>query len=135
MRGERNLTDADVAAIIKGLKAELVTDFYGEVGRGVWSWIKKAMFGLLLLVAVYGMANHKDIATHISSGTRAQRRRRFGAGLARSNSDPLRAQESGGASNLPPAKRLTQWEVRRSGSSASAERGSAQRTNRRRAGL
>lgn len=54
---DRSLTDADVAAIVALLKSELVEDFYGEVGRGVWSWIKRAIIGLLIILAVYGMAN------------------------------------------------------------------------------
>ena len=38
----RTLTDADIAAIVEKLKQEIVKDFYGEVGRGVWMWVKKA---------------------------------------------------------------------------------------------
>ena len=44
MSDDRNLTDKDVEAIIDGLKDKLMTDFYGEVGKGFWSWIKKAVF-------------------------------------------------------------------------------------------
>ncbi len=57
MSDERTLTDADVAAIVEKLKGELVNDFYGEVGRDVWSWVKKAVIGLVLLLAIYGMAS------------------------------------------------------------------------------
>lgn len=52
----RNLTDDDVAAIIEGLKEQIVSDFYGEVGRGVWYWCKKVLLSLMLLLAIYGMA-------------------------------------------------------------------------------
>lgn len=53
----RNLTDADVEAIVDRLKDELVADFYGEVGKGVWAWIKRIVIGLLFLLAVYGVAH------------------------------------------------------------------------------
>jgi hypothetical protein len=57
----RNLTDEDVTEIVKGLKAELVKDFYGEVGKGVWGFIKKAFFALLILLAVYGVTQDKAV--------------------------------------------------------------------------
>ncbi|MBU3992579.1 MAG: hypothetical protein KKA12_08570 [Alphaproteobacteria bacterium] len=57
----RNLTDDDVDAIVQQLKSELITDFYGEVGRGVWAWFRKVFWATLLIVAVYGMSNHKAL--------------------------------------------------------------------------
>lgn len=62
---DRNLTDADVQAIVDKLKTELVEDFYGDLGRGVWAFIKKALIGLLLVLAVYGMASGKTPFHHI----------------------------------------------------------------------
>jgi len=67
MSEPRNLTDADVEAIVAKLKTELAADFYGELaadfygdlGRGVWAFIKKALIGLLFLLTVYGMASSK----------------------------------------------------------------------------
>lgn len=56
----RNLTDEDVAAIVSSLKGELVKDFYGEVGKGVWTWVKKALILVLLLLAIQGMAGDKS---------------------------------------------------------------------------
>lgn len=66
---ERNLTDADVAAIVEKLKGELVADFYGEVGKGVWDWAKRLFLGLLLILAVYGMAGDKTLLHSIANGT------------------------------------------------------------------
>lgn len=57
----RNLTDEDVKAIVKQLKSELVTDFYGEVGRGVWAWVRKIIMWILLSLAIYGVANEAGI--------------------------------------------------------------------------
>lgn len=57
MSDPRNLTDADVEAIVAKLKNELVEDFYGDLGRGVWAFVKKALIGLLLLLAIYGVAS------------------------------------------------------------------------------
>lgn len=55
MQTGRNLTDADVEAIVDKLKTELVADFYGEVGRGVWAWIKRGVWTALLALALYGI--------------------------------------------------------------------------------
>ena len=59
MEPERNLTDDDVDAIVSELKRQLVRDFYGEVGRGVWGWVSKAFWALMLIAAVYGIASDK----------------------------------------------------------------------------
>lgn len=59
MTGPRNLTDADVEAIVAKLKTELVEDFYGDLGRGMWAFVKKALIGLLLLLAIYGVASSR----------------------------------------------------------------------------
>lgn len=56
---ERTLTDADVEAIVDKLKSELVSDFYGEVGRGVWVWVRKGLWVLLLALALYGIMDDK----------------------------------------------------------------------------
>lgn len=59
MSEPRNLTDADVEAIVAKLRNELVVDFYGDLGRGVWAFVKKALIGLLLLLAIYGVASSR----------------------------------------------------------------------------
>ena len=69
---QRTLTDADVKAIVTLLKAELVEDFYGEVGRGVWSWIKKAVIGLLLAFAIYAAASDRGFF-HPLAGLRLEK--------------------------------------------------------------
>lgn len=61
----RNLTDGDVKAIVALLKAELVEDLYGEVGRGVWTWIKKVFFGALLAFAIYAAADDIEVRREI----------------------------------------------------------------------
>lgn len=62
----RTLTDADVAAIVDLLKAELVKDFYGEVGRGVWVWLKKGIFAALLAFAIYAAASDRGLFQFMS---------------------------------------------------------------------
>lgn len=57
----RTLTDDDVQAIVDKLRADLVADFYGEIGRGAWAWIKKLILGLAFMLAVYGMSQDKGI--------------------------------------------------------------------------
>lgn len=60
MSDERKLTDADVKAIVDTLKDELVSDFYGEVGRGIWGWVKKALVVLLFVLALQGIAGDRS---------------------------------------------------------------------------
>lgn len=57
---DRNLTEADVKAIVGELKAQLMTDFYGEVGKGVWGWAKKVILVLLFLLAIQGIAGDRS---------------------------------------------------------------------------
>lgn len=64
----RNLTDDDVDAIVGKLKSQLVSDFYGEVGKGLWGWIKKAIWMLLLLLAIQGMAGDRPWLQQIVAG-------------------------------------------------------------------
>lgn len=60
----RNLTNEDVKAIVTLLKAEIVSEFYGDVGRGVWELAKKALVWVVLVLAVMGlMHNTKFIST------------------------------------------------------------------------
>jgi hypothetical protein len=56
----RNLTDGDVEAIVVELKQQLVSDFYGEVGRGIWGWVKKALWVLLFILALQGIAGDRS---------------------------------------------------------------------------
>lgn len=60
MSEDRNLTDADVEAIVAQLKEQLVTDFYGEVGRGIWGWVEKAVLVLLFVLALQGIAGDRS---------------------------------------------------------------------------
>lgn len=67
MTDDRNLTDADVQAIATALKTQLVADFYGEIGRGVWATIKKSILPILLILAVYGMSQDKSLIHNLFS--------------------------------------------------------------------
>ena len=68
MEQDRNLTDADVEAIVMELKTQLVTDFYGEIGKGVWGLFKKALLPLLLILAVYGISQDKSFLQAVTAG-------------------------------------------------------------------
>jgi len=50
---ERNLTDADVAAIVEGLRKEVVESFYRDLGRGLWGAVVKVVITALIGVAAY----------------------------------------------------------------------------------
>ena len=65
MSEDRNLTDADVTAIVSELKEQLVTDFYGEVGKGLWAWVKKALFVLLFILALQGIQDDRSFISQI----------------------------------------------------------------------
>jgi hypothetical protein len=60
----RNLTDEDVQAIVSGLKKELLEDLYVEAGKGLIGWMKKGLFVLLLILAVYGILGDKALLRH-----------------------------------------------------------------------
>lgn len=51
---ERNLTDADVDAIVAALTSKVKQEFYADLGRGVWGVAWKAIVGLLIGLAAYG---------------------------------------------------------------------------------
>ena len=52
----RTLTDADAEAVAKALYRTVVGDFYNNLGRGAWSWVKKGLIALAFCVAIYGAA-------------------------------------------------------------------------------
>ena len=54
MNEERNLTDADVDAIVNALKKSVVEEFYADLGKGVWAYVKKAFFVAVIAIAAYG---------------------------------------------------------------------------------
>ena len=51
---ERNLTDDDVKAIVDQMENRLAERFYGDLGRGVWSVVWKAIVVGMIAVAAYG---------------------------------------------------------------------------------
>lgn len=51
---DRKLTDADVRAIVDSLKSEIVNEFYADLGKGVWTNIKRGVFAFLIGIAAYG---------------------------------------------------------------------------------
>jgi hypothetical protein len=50
MSEERKLSDADIAALAKALK----TEFYLNLGKGVWALAWKVVVLLVVAVAAYG---------------------------------------------------------------------------------
>lgn len=51
---ERNLTDADVRAIVDEMEERMTARFYGDLGRGVWAVIWKAIIMAMIGLAAYG---------------------------------------------------------------------------------
>lgn len=51
---KRNLTDADVEAIVASLK----DGFFSNVGQGVWAFAVKGIILGLIALAFYGMGKH-----------------------------------------------------------------------------
>lgn len=51
---DRTLTQADVDAIVGGLKDKLVKDFYNDLGRGTWAVLWRGLVVILGLLAAYG---------------------------------------------------------------------------------
>lgn len=50
----RLLTDEDVRAITDALEQRVVERFYGDLGKGVWTLVWRAIVLGILAVAVYG---------------------------------------------------------------------------------
>lgn len=57
----RNLTDEDIEALASKVIEKAQANFYKGVGQGVWGLVKKALLPLLLVLALYGMSNSKDL--------------------------------------------------------------------------
>ncbi|API60541.1 hypothetical protein BSL82_15660 [Tardibacter chloracetimidivorans] len=55
-KGGRTLSDQDVQAIVFQLRQQLTDEFYNDLGRGLWAWIKKIAIGAILALAAYGAA-------------------------------------------------------------------------------
>jgi len=50
----RTLTDADVEAISEALYAKITDDFYKDLGKGVWSIVRKIAVAAILFALGYG---------------------------------------------------------------------------------
>jgi hypothetical protein len=57
----RTLSDSDVEAIALRLKEHFVNDFYKDIGKGVWSSVRKAIIWVVLAVAVYFAAKGQSL--------------------------------------------------------------------------
>ena len=54
MESKRNLTEADVEAIVDALEERLTKKFYSDVGKGVWDMVWKTVIVGVVAVAAYG---------------------------------------------------------------------------------
>ncbi len=60
MSEDRNISDADVEAIVEGLKTSILKDFKLEVANDILGWVKKAFVVILIFLAIQGMSGDKD---------------------------------------------------------------------------
>lgn len=51
---ERNLTDADVNAIVSAFETRMTEKFYRDLGKGLIGLAWKGLLGVMLFVAAYG---------------------------------------------------------------------------------
>jgi len=51
---DRKLSDADVNAIVDQLETKVAERFYGDLGRGVWGVVWKAIVVAIVGIAAYG---------------------------------------------------------------------------------
>lgn len=58
----RQLSDADVTAIVDALEERLTDKFYHDVGKGLWGMVWKSFVGALVFVAAYGAFKYGDKA-------------------------------------------------------------------------
>lgn len=59
MTGGRILSDEDVEAIVKELKKSILTDLHLEAGKGLFFWLRKAFWLLVIALVLYGMFGDK----------------------------------------------------------------------------
>lgn len=50
----RNLTEADVDAIVEGLCKRVKSEFYQDIGKGFWNFVWKAVIASMIGIAAYG---------------------------------------------------------------------------------
>lgn len=50
----RRLTDDDVQAIVDAAEARIISNFYGNIGRGLWGLVWKAILVGAIALAAYG---------------------------------------------------------------------------------
>jgi hypothetical protein len=53
----RNLTDADVDAIVSKFQERFTRQFYLDLGKGVWKVAWQGAIAILILLAAYGHFN------------------------------------------------------------------------------
>jgi len=58
MSEERNLSDADVKAIVDALEVRLTDKFYRDLGKGLWGITWKAIIGAMVFIAAYGATKY-----------------------------------------------------------------------------
>jgi hypothetical protein len=72
--GERTLTDADVAEIVAKFKESLLKDLQLEAGKGLLFWARKAFWGVMIALALYGVFGDRLIpkaaAQRVGLGTK-----------------------------------------------------------------
>lgn len=51
---ERNLTDADVNAIVSAFETRMTEKFYRDLGKGLIGLAWKGLLGAMLFIAAYG---------------------------------------------------------------------------------
>jgi hypothetical protein len=66
----RNLTNADAREIAVQLKKQIMEDFKLEVGAGILALVKKALFYILLMLAIYGVTQNQGFFANIHMGGR-----------------------------------------------------------------
>lgn len=49
----RNLTDADVEAIVDQLRESVKREFYEDLGKGLWGFVWKCVVASMIAIAAY----------------------------------------------------------------------------------
>lgn len=53
-RRTRTLTDADVEALTEALREKVVSEFYRDLGRGIWSLVWRGLLIAAIAIAAFG---------------------------------------------------------------------------------
>ena len=57
-RRARTLTDADIDALTEALREKVITEFYQDLGKGIWALVWRGIIIAAIAIAAIGAGKH-----------------------------------------------------------------------------